>query len=107
MVNGQIFSFFFTVFCLPYTSLFSFQYDNLIKYQWIFTKPSICIDIVDTRFVICNRQISSFFFFFFFLFEELSAYHTSVFSFPDDNFLISKYQTIFTKLVMCFDIMEF
>ena len=35
-------------------------------------------------------------------FTELSACHTSVFSFPDDNF--SKYQLIFTKLGMCIDI---
>ena len=35
---------------------------------------------------------------------ELSACDTSIFSFPDDNF--SKYQWIFTKLVMCIDIVE-
>ena len=35
---------------------------------------------------------------------ELSAHHTSVFSFLDDT--LSKYQSIFTKLVMCIDIME-
>ena len=35
---------------------------------------------------------------------ELSACDTSIFSFLDDNF--SKYQCIFTKLVMCIDIVE-
>ena len=31
-------------FCL---SIFSFQDNNLSKYQWIFTKLGMCIDIVD------------------------------------------------------------
>ena len=35
---------------------------------------------------------------------ELSTHDTSVFSFPDDN--LSKYQWIFTKLGVCFDIVE-
>ena len=35
---------------------------------------------------------------------ELSACDKSVFSFRDDNF--SKYQWIFIKLCMCFDIVE-
>ena len=34
---------------------------------------------------------------------ELSARHTSVFSFTNDN--LSKYQSVFTKLGVCFDIM--
>ena len=35
---------------------------------------------------------------------ELSTCNMSVFSFPDDNF--SKYQSIFTKLGLCIDIVE-
>ena len=35
---------------------------------------------------------------------ELSARDTPIFSFPDDN--LSKHQWIFTKLGMCFDIVE-
>ena len=35
---------------------------------------------------------------------ELSAHHTSIFSFLDDN--LSKYQWIFTKLGVYIDIME-
>ena len=33
--------------------------DNLSKHQWIFTKPDMCIDIVDIWFGIANGQISS------------------------------------------------
>ena len=35
---------------------------------------------------------------------ELSAVDTPIFSFPDDN--LSKHQWIFTKLGVCFDIVE-
>ena len=38
------------------------------------------------------------------LFAELSAHDLSVFSLPYDNFC--KYQWTFTKLGMCFDIVE-
>ena len=41
--------------------LFSFLDDNLSKYQWIFTKLGMCIDIVDIWFEIANGQISSIF----------------------------------------------
>ena len=37
-------------------------------------------------------------------FTELSAQDTPMFSFPDDN--LSKHQWIFTKLGLCFDIVE-
>ena len=40
-------------------SVFSFLEDNLSKYQWIFTKPVMCIDIVGIRLRIANGQISS------------------------------------------------
>ena len=36
--------------------------------------------------------------------QELSAWDTPIFSFPDDN--LSKRQWIFTKLGMCIDIVE-
>ena len=38
---------------------FSFPDDNLSKYQWIFTKLGMCIDIVEIWFGIPNGQISS------------------------------------------------
>ena len=38
------------------------------------------------------------------LLTELSAHHTSVFLYPDDS--MSEYQSIFTKLGMCIDIVE-
>ena len=43
------------------TPIFSFPDDNLSKYQWIFTKLSKCIDIVEILFGIANGQISSIF----------------------------------------------
>ena len=42
-------------------SVFSFPIENLSKYQWIFTKLSMCIDIVEIRFGIANGQIISIF----------------------------------------------
>ena len=43
--------------------VFSFQDDNLSKYQWIFIKlgTCICIEIVEIWFGIANGQISSIF----------------------------------------------
>ena len=38
-----------------------FPDDILSKYQWIFTKLVICIDIVEICFLIANWQISSLF----------------------------------------------
>ena len=43
------------------TSLFSFLDDNFSKYQWIFTKLGMCIDIVEICFGIANGLISSIF----------------------------------------------
>ena len=40
---------------------FSFPDDNLSKYQWIFTKLGMCIDIMEIWFGIANGQISSIF----------------------------------------------
>ena len=37
---------------------FSFLYDNFSKYQWIFTKLGVYIDIVEICFGIADRQIS-------------------------------------------------
>ena len=71
------------------------------KYQWIFTKLGVCIDIVEIWFGIANGQISSFFD----SYLPITARYMSVFSFPGDN--LSKYQCIFTKLGMCIDIVEF
>ena len=42
-------------------SVFSFADDNLSKFQWIFAKLGMCIDIVDVWFWIANGQISSIF----------------------------------------------
>ena len=51
-------------------SVFRFIDDELSKYQWIFIKRGMCIDIVEIWFGITNGQISSIF--------ELSACHTIV-----------------------------
>ena len=43
------------------TSVFSFPDDNFSKYEWIFTKRGICIDIVESWFEIADGQIWSVF----------------------------------------------
>ena len=73
---------------------FSFLDDNLSKYQWIFTKSSVCFDIMEIWYGIANGQISSNFDgdlpnFFFILGQNLS-----------------KSQGILTKLGMCIDMKE-
>ena len=79
------------------TSIFSFPGDNLSKYQWVFTKLSICIDIVEIWFGIANGQILSI------LNRVICPQHTHIFFFfPDDN--LSKNQLIFTELYFCIDI---
>ena len=67
------------------TSIFSFLNDNFTKYQWIFTKLGVCIDIVD----ICLGMLMVKFRL---ILIELSAWHTSIFYFPDNN--LSKSQWI-------------
>ena len=47
--------------CLIRPSVFSIPGDNLRKYQWIFTKLRVCIDIVEIWFGIVNGQILSIF----------------------------------------------
>ena len=42
-------------------SVFSFAEEILNKYQWIFAKLGMCIDIVEIWFGIANGQISSIF----------------------------------------------
>ena len=42
-------------------SIFSLLDNNLSKYQWIFTKVGMCIDIMGIWFQIANEQISSIF----------------------------------------------
>ena len=75
---------------------FRFLEDNLSEYQWIFTKLSMCIYIVEIWFRIANGQFSA-------ISTELSALDTSVFSFQDHNL---SNQWIFTKLDMCIYIVE-
>ena len=50
---------FLTVICLS-NIVFSFPDDNMSKYQSIFTKLDMCIDIVEIWFGIANEQISIF-----------------------------------------------
>ena len=59
-------------------SVFRSRLRELCQLQWIFTKPGMCIDIVDIWFEIDNGQIPS-------IFYEFSARDTPIFSFPDDN----------------------
>ena len=78
-------------------SVFSFPNDNLSKCQWIFTKLSVCIDIVDICLGLLMGKFRQYL-------TELSARDMSVFLFLDDNF--SKCQWIFTKLSVCIDIVD-
>ena len=45
----------------PDKPIFSFPDDNLSKHQWIITKLSMCIDIMEIWFGIANGQILSIF----------------------------------------------
>ena len=67
------------------------------KFQWIFTKLGMYIDIVEVWFGIANGPTSS-------IFDELFARDSSVFSFLDNY--SSKYQWILSKLGRCIDIVE-
>ena len=58
--NGQILTIFDRV-SAGHMSVFLFPDNNLNKYQWIFNKLGMCIDIVKVWFRIANRQISSIF----------------------------------------------
>ena len=71
-------------------SVFRFQ-TIMSKYQWVFAKLGICIDIMEIWFRIIIGQISSIF--------DNNLPTTSVFSFAYNN--LSKYQWICTKLDLC------
>ena len=97
----------FCVICIHYTFQvgrpcvcpsvrFSFPDDSLSKHHWIFTKPGMCIDIVEIWFGIVMANFVNFL--------VLSARDTPIFSFPDDN--LSKHQWNLTKLATCIDIVE-
>ena len=60
-------------------SVFSFLDENFSKYQLIFTKLGVCIDIVEICFGIANGQISS-------IFDRVtvSARYTFIFYFKDN-----------------------
>ena len=60
-------------------SIFSFPDDNFSKYQWIFTKLDVCIDIEEICFGMLIGKICPFL-------TESSARDMSVFSFLDDNY---------------------
>ena len=53
------FHYFLTEVSASHTSVFSFPNDNLSKYQSIFPKLGVCIDIIMIWFGIANGQISS------------------------------------------------
>ena len=70
-------------------SKFLFPADNLSKYQWIFTKLCMCIDIIEICFGFANGQVLS-------IFHRVICPDTSVFLFQDNN--LSKSQQIYFKL---------
>ena len=57
--SGQILWFHVRCLCICPSICISFPDDNLNKYQWIFTKHGVCIDIIEIWFLIANGQISS------------------------------------------------
>ena len=61
LLMGKIRPFFTEFLYALHSSIFSFLNNNLSKYQWIFTKLGMCIDIVDICFGIVNGHISSIF----------------------------------------------
>ena len=66
IANGQISSIFDRVICMSYVPFFLFCMIAWSKYQWIFTKVGICIDIfikinIKIWFGIANGQSSSIF----------------------------------------------
>ena len=101
---------FLTELSASHTSIFSFLVNNFSKYQCIFIKLGMCIDIVEICFGVANVQISSIFIshhkivvgYYGLTLAVPVSVHLSVFSFPDDN--LSKCQWIFTKLGVCIDI---
>ena len=68
------------------------------KYQWIFTKLDMCIDIVQILFGIANGHFHQFL-------TNLSVCKMSVYSFLDDN--LRKHQLIFTNLVCALILWKF
>ena len=78
---------------------FSFLDNNLSKYQGIFTKLGLCIDIVEVWFGIANGQISS-------VFDRvICPRHIHIFI-SGQSINLSKSQQIFTELEVCIDIVE-
>ena len=75
----------------------SFPEYHLSKYQWIFTKLVVCIDMVEIWFGIAYGQISSK------IDRVICPLHVRIFVSGDN---LSKYQWSFTKLYMCMAIVE-
>ena len=91
IASGQISSI-FTELSICDTSVFSFP-NNFSKYQWIWTKRGVCIDIVNFALGLLWANFRQF----------LTAISARV-SFLDNN--LSKSQWIFTKRDMCIGIVE-
>ena len=84
IANRQISSIFTELFAHD-MSVFSFLDDKFSKYQWIFKKLGVCIDIVEIWFKLMGKFCQ--------FFTGLSAHVTSIFSFMADNFRnISRFQ---------------
>ena len=60
LLIGKFLQFFIELYA-HYTSGFLFPDDYFSKFQWIFTKLAMCIDIVELYFENANGQISSMF----------------------------------------------
>ena len=60
LLMGQFHQFLTELFARD-TLVFLFLDDNLSKFQWIFSKPGMCVDIMEIWFGIAKRSISSIF----------------------------------------------
>ena len=76
--------------------IFTFSNNNLSKYQWIFAKLAIVIDIVEIWLGITIGQILS-------IFDRVICPPTHGILFQDNN--LSKSERSFTKLNMCIQIL--
>ena len=71
---------FLTVICRRHICILFLQ-DNLHKYQWIFTKLGICIDIVKIWSLVANGQYCQFL-------KDLSAHHKIVIGYHHSHFYL-------------------
>ena len=98
----------FSQFLTSCLSVFLFPDDNSSKYQWIFTKLDVCIDIVETWFGMADEQISLIFYIIICLRHDMTGYYRFTFYFLIGSQLVShkKYFTApgYAKIVFALSV---